>query len=80
MACSLFRPHTDAGSFCVQESRAEELWQEGFCSSLPVELHGSTISQLEEDRREDKVCSDCKAQAAAEEDFGTSGWNLFLFR
>lgn len=52
-------PHTDTGSFCVQENRAEELWQEGFCSSLPVELHGSTISQLEEDRREDKVCSDC---------------------
>ncbi|XDA71291.1 hypothetical protein R6Z07F_001643 [Ovis aries] len=48
------RGKEDAGSFCVQESRAEELWQEGFCSSLPVELHGSTISQLEEDRREDK--------------------------
>ncbi|KAI4548100.1 hypothetical protein MG293_000430 [Ovis ammon polii] len=55
----------DAGSFCVQESRAEELWQEGFCSSLPVELHGSTISQLEEDRREDKVCSDCKASSSS---------------
>ncbi|CAI9175353.1 unnamed protein product [Rangifer tarandus platyrhynchus] len=53
-------PHTDTGSFCVQESRAEELWQEGFCSSLPVELHGSTISQLEEDRREDKCrTADC---------------------
>lgn len=53
----------------MQEGSAEKRWQEGFCSSLPVELHGSTISQLEEDRREDKVFGDCKASAAAEEDW-----------
>lgn len=63
-------PHTDTGSFCVQkESRAEKLWQEGFCSSLPVELHGSTISQLEGDRREDKVCGNCKASSSSWERF-----------
>lgn len=50
------------------ESSAEKHWQEGFCSSLSVELHGSTISQLEEDRREDKVFGVCEASAAAEED------------
>lgn len=54
-------PHTKTRSFCLQtESRAENLWQEGF-QSLPIEQHGSTISQLEQDRREDKVCCDCKA-------------------
>lgn len=48
--------------------------REGFCSSLPVELHGSTISQLEEDRREDKVCSDCKASSSSWGRF----WNIWL--
>lgn len=45
-----------------------------FCSSLSVELHGSTISQLEEDRREDKVCSDCKASSSSWGRF----WNIWL--
>ena len=56
---------TPTRSFCVQKaSRAEKLWQEVFCS-LPVELHGSTISQLEKDRWEDRVCGDCKASSSS---------------
>lgn len=70
-------PHADAGSFCVQkESRAEKLWQEGFCS-LPTELHGSTISQLEEDEKI-KYAVTVKLKIAAEEDFENIWLDLFF--
>lgn len=65
----LLSPHTDTRSFCVcRRAVMKSIGRRGFCSSLPVELHGSTISQLEEDRREDKVFGGCEASAAAEED------------
>lgn len=78
----LLSPHTDTRSFCacrralVQKS----IGRRGFCSSLPVELHGSTISPLEEDRREDKVFGGCEASAAAEEDLKNICFESFLFR
>lgn len=87
----LFQPTTPAGwsglfphrywkFLCTEgKSRAEKLWQEGFCR-LPVELHGSTNSQLEEDRHEDKVCGDCKASSRSWGRFWKHLADLFLCR
>lgn len=64
----LLSPHTDTRSFCVfRRAVLKSIGRRGFCNSLPVELHGSTISPLEEDRQEDKVFGGCEASAAEED-------------
>ena len=59
--------------FVCRRAGLKSFGRKVFCSSLPVELHGWTISQLEEDRREDKVCRDCKASSNSWGRF----WNIW---
>lgn len=78
VACSLSLCLYRHSKFLCAESRTEKLLQEGFCSNLPVKLHGSTIRRRQTRRL--KYAVSVKLHATAEEDLRTSGWNLFLFQ